>query len=271
MALCLGLAACYRELPPGDPRVASSGRHPWDAGRPLPFAPQKAAPQAEVEAQQTEPESLERGPAFSPGDTLSEADIPGRYLQVVVVREEKMSQVPLGYQDILTLEPGGHFLWKNLTDWQEDTAEGSWRKPGPGKLQLELGPDAPPVRAEMFGRDFLYFWSSESKAGFWWARIPEASTDRIGFNSFSTNRGTLKLRDVVGSSFTGTVEGPRLLRVNGNYQRGVLVLRWEEEDRSAGGYAAFIAGADWKSLQGVWWLDDYEAAPFGGQWNGTAD
>jgi hypothetical protein len=47
-------------------------------------------------------------------------------------------------------------------------------------------------------------------------------------------------------------------------------MRWEEDDRSGTGYAMFIVPAGWKSLKGAWWIDDYEATPFSGTWNGTA-
>jgi hypothetical protein len=47
-------------------------------------------------------------------------------------------------------------------------------------------------------------------------------------------------------------------------------MRWENEQHNQGGYAAFIVSPEWESLEGVWWIDDYEAVPFGGPWNGTA-
>ena len=44
----------------------------------------------------------------------------------------------------------------------------------------------------------------------------------------------------------------------------------QQDDRTAGGFAVFRVSPDWKTLTGAWWLDDYEAAPFGGPWDGTA-
>lgn len=270
-ALCLGLAACHRELPAGDARINASGSYPWDAGRPLPFAPEPKAAQAPPDRTEVPAEPLQRGPAFSAQDTLLEADLPGKYMQVAIVHDEKMGAVPLGYQDLLDLEAGGHFVWRNLTDWKEDVSEGAWHKTGPGRLKLDVSADAPELRAELFGGQFLYFWTYEAKSGFWWAKVPRTYSERIGANSFNTTRGTLRLKDVVGASFTGTVEGQRTLLISGNYQRGILTLRWDEEDKSAGGYAALVVNPDWKSFSGVWWIDDYEAAPFGGAWDGTAE
>jgi hypothetical protein len=270
--VCLTLASCQRELPDGAAPARGTAMHPWQAqGRELPFAPQPRPPAEAEQSVEEVPAKLRRGPAFTPGDTIDASLLPGTYLQVCQVKEEKMREVPVNYQDVVTLEKGGHLIYKNVDDWKEEVLEGDWRKPEPGKLLLNLGPNSPELSAEMYDGTFLYLWSYDAKVGYWWAKVPDQFTEHIGYNSFSTSRGVISLKDVVSSSFTGTVTGLRPLRISGFYQRGVIVARWEEEDKSGGGYAAFIAGPDWKSLRGAWWIDDYEAAPFGGEWNGTAD
>ena len=61
------------------------------------------------------------------------------------------------------------------------------------------------------------------------------------------------------------------MTINGFYNRGVLSIRWEQDDRAGAGYAAFVVGKDWQTLKGAWWIDDYEAIPFSDAWDGTRE
>jgi len=277
LAACAVLAAvtqlapsCQRDLPADDPRLKANGTHPWDqSGRPLPFAPQLREPEAQPQTQVDIPSG--RGPAFSVTDTLLEDNIPGTYLQVCQVQAEKMGPIPVNFQDLIVLKPDGYAVYRQVDDWQENILEGRWKKLEAGVMGLSFGePEFTRLHAQMQGSQFLYLWSYEAKSAFWWVKVPPTATDRIMHNRFDTNRGLLELNNVVGASFSGKVSGERPLTLHGVYQRGVLVLRWEEADQSAAGYAAFVALDDWKTLKGVWWIDDYEASPFGGDWNGTA-
>ncbi len=116
----------------------------------------------------------------------------------------------------------------------------------------------------MFGEDFFFFWSYNGSVGMWFARLPGESTPRIEHNHFSSNLGDIHLESVNDNVFYGTAEGEYARDIAGIYTNGILLMRWEEPDTSAAGYAAFIVAPDWSELNGVWWIDDYEAAPFGG-------
>ena len=175
--------------------------------------------------------------------------------------------------DMLELREDKSMIWHIRVDGQDTQfLEGYWDKPGPGQISLQM-PGNPPVTlfSQLQNQNFLYMWSFEQKLGHWFVRYPAAGSDRITRNRFSTTFGDMIFTEVGDLGFRGAVYGEYERSIGGRYIPGVISMRWEEPATSSGGYAAFIVDPGFETLTGVWWLDDYEAAPFGGPWTGTAD
>lgn len=254
--------------------------HPWE----LPgYQPDSSLYQSEAE--QVDPNqaaanvegSLElpasRGPALSTEDTLLEADIPGQWLQICICSNEQLNLPAYTDMDMLELRENRTMTWQNRIDGQDPQYyEGYWDKPAPGQITLQMR-DSDPVLlyGQMHGRDFLYLWSYKQKAGQWFVRLPVAGSQRITRNRFSTTFGDMIFTEVGDLGFHGVVMGEYERSIGGRYMPGIIAMRWEETQTRSAGYAAFLVDPEFETLDGVWWLDDYEAAPFGGPWTGTAD
>jgi hypothetical protein len=266
--------ACQRSGPQAEERAKMvRGAHPWNR------------PGAEVEPQGREPDPnaesagtqvatpADRGPALPQQDTLDVALLPGRYLQVCVVTEEKFYLIPPSEQDLLELGANSYAKQTVVEAFATHTVEGNWRKDRAGVLQMGFGSSSElqDTYGQLFDQDFLYLWNYELRLGIWYARIPAEANQRMEANRFVTDRGTLRITRFVGGSFEGVVEGTQPQKVNGYYSQGILSLRWAAETGAGSGYAAFICAPDWSSIRGTWWIEDWEAAPFGGGWTGSSD
>jgi hypothetical protein len=254
--------------------------HPWELpGYSEDEIHARALPQAEGDdaEQQSAGNDVQlpvmRGPAFAAEDTLDPATIPGQWLQVCVSADEKIDIPPYAELDMLELREDGSMTWNvRSADNQSKYLEGQWAKSGPGLLSLTVTGGQPvPLNCQLFGKNFLFAWSYDQKLGHWFARLPATGAERITRNRFKTTFGNMIFTEVGDKGFRGEVDGEYTRTIGGLYLPGVITMRWEEGATRSGGFAAFIVDADFKTLDGVWWLDDYEAAPFGGAWTGTAD
>ncbi|GEM_PF-2142965 len=273
LLLAVAVCGCPREVTddPGQPPTGTA-THPWELSDwELPSELAEVSDQSSVDysaEDEVAPPTL-RGPAFSPTDSLDPEMLAGRWLQICQVSAEKMNLVPVGEMDMLELQPQGYAAYYRVAQGEVLPLEGEWRKAEPGVLGLSFGSEEEgSFYGELFAASFLYIWNYDHQVGYWFARIPPEATTTIEANSFDTSRGSLKLADVVAQSYRGTVTGTAEVTVAGYYESGILSMRWEDEAGSVAGFAAFIVAADWSELTGVWWLDDYEAAPFGGGWDG---
>ncbi|MCC7478113.1 hypothetical protein IT575_06590 [bacterium] len=269
LSLPLIAAACRREGEAVERRAQMvRGTHPWDSPEyksPVPEMPSRAARPDESAAVST---PADRGPSLPTEDTLTEPAILGRYLQVCQVVQEKMNLIPVDQQDILNLQPNGYATWTGVNDGTTKVDDGSWKKSKPGALELAFGGGSVEMYGQLYQQDFLYLWSYENRTGFWFVRLPERASPRLLANKFGTSRGYMEISRYVGSSFEGQVSGETPLIVSGFYNSGILAMRWESE--KAGGFATFLVSEDNKTMRGCWWIDDWEAAPFGGDWIGQS-
>lgn len=273
LLLAVVVCGCPREaMDSGDQHPAGTATHPWELSDwelPAELAEVSEHSSADYSAaDEVAPPTL-RGPAFSPTDSLDPGLLAGRWLQICQVSAEKMHLVPVGEMDLLELQPQGHAAYYRVEQREAQPLEGSWRKVEPGVMGLSFGSEQEGhFFGELFAATFLYIWNYDHQIGYWFARIPPEATTTIEANSFATSRGALRLADVVAQSYNGTVTGASEATVAGYYESGILTMRWEDEAGNVAGFAAFIVAPDWSELTGVWWLDDYEAAPFGGGWDG---
>jgi len=268
--ICVGLlllaTGCPREQPAG-PRGTAT--HPWE----LPGWESATAP-APVETTESDAEidqPARHGPSLPSEDTLDPALLPGQWLQICIVAEERMQLIPPGEMDIFQFGDNGQAYYQGVAEGQlGEPMSGSWYKTQPGVLTLDFGGSAD-FYGELYRGAFLYLWNYDRQIGFWYARVPTEATAGIERNRFDTSRGPLLFTDVVGLSFSGSAgEAEEIAISTGYYFAGVLSLRWEDPQYHSSGYAMFIVSPDWQELMGTWWIDDYEAAPFGGSWDGTA-
>jgi hypothetical protein len=119
----------------------------------------------------------------------------------------------------------------------------------------------------MFGTDFMYLWTFDTNNGLWLARRPASSSLTIDRNTFDFTSGErLKLTSVKGITYSGHIEGPSPKQVSGGFAQGVLSMHFVDSNSNSDGYAMFIVDPDWQGLHGVWWLNNYTSAPFGGSW-----
>jgi hypothetical protein len=276
LLLVVLIAGCPRTYPEGvDPQAQVRGSHPWDS--PAFDGKELARTQDSADDQRMEASGggvidarPERGPAFPEQDTLDESKLVGSWLVVAATADEKQYILPTSDQDTFELQPRGYLVYHAVADWKDTTSDGHWKKVKPGVLGISIGSGGQITEfsSQLYEDGFLYMWSYDQRSGLWMARLPEKYTDRLEANRFDTTRGTLVLSDVVGTSFSGKVAGTRSMTVSGFYNRGIISMRWDQDDRTGSGFAMFIVSPDWKSLKGAWWIDDYEAAPFSGPWDG---
>lgn len=268
-ALALLAASCPRSGTAVEARAAEvRGTHPWDQPGYEPIVPPMPTARREEDPQAVE-KAPDRGPAMPRVDTLDEKLLLGDYIQVAQVATEKMILMPVNEQDRMSLQPNGYAIWTRVVDFKETPMDGNWSKPKPGYLQVTFGGGSMELQSQLYEGKFLYLWSSRNRTGFWFARIPQRAAPRILASDFDTSRGHLHISRYVGASWEGEVSGDQPLRVSGFYNAGILTVRWEALSGSGAGYAAFVCDEDFSSLHGTWWLDDWEASPFGGGWEAT--
>lgn len=279
IALMLLANGCPRE--PDSARLAGGGTnaHPWEQeGWEHPLRARQRALEAAQQQGSGAETAVEapalRGPAFSADDTLVEENLPGQWLQVCTVGNERINLVSPDSMDLIELQPSGSLSWAFIGQDGQRFVQGYWEKTGPGQMVLQMG-DNPPtdIQAQMYGSEFLFLWSYDLKVGNWLVRLPVQGPPQVLRNTFSTSAGNFVITQLGSLGYRGVVfgEGHYERNVGGAYFPGVLTMVWEEEATNSSGYAAFIVDPEFKSLDGVWWLDDYEAAPFGGSWTGVAD
>ena len=245
----------WENLEPGDPRLPADSRRNDGAG-------------TEEAGNVMIPEGA-RWPALSTRDTISEEKLAGVWLRLAVMQGERIRLLDPEQIDHLNLRPDGGFaITYPASVPPRQPVEGDWRKAGPGQLEMTVKNAEPlTLNAELFRDDFLFFWDEQQKLSYWYARVPEQRSERIGRDRWKTSLGDMRIGNVIQSRFDFEVSGPSLRSGSGYYQDGILRLRWEDTQSSAGGYGAFIVSPDWKMLKGSWWIDDYEASPFGGAWD----
>lgn len=273
-ALTLALAVgCERDAPPETAGRQATASHPWDIpGWQLPPGLNAISPLASEPYDSVDEVDIptRHGPALPPQDTLDPELLPGLWQQVCFVNAEKLYLIPVGAMSLMELKVNGYGTFYSFKNGEASMLEGSWRKSAPGVVDLAFGPEGVPqeMYGQLYENDFLYVWNYDSQRGLWFARARPDADPQIGANRFETTRGELFLKDVVAQSYQGILYSDNEVVVAGYYDKGVLSMRWEDERGNLGGYAAFIVSEDWQELKGVWWIDDYEAAPFGGPWNG---
>jgi hypothetical protein len=275
----LALSGCPRTPAPETTQFTGTAVHPWqlpgyrdEFTQPRAGNPQGTPASATEDDGTTQPVTS-RGPAFATEDTLDEALIPGQWLQVCTCVNEQINIPGVADIDTLELRANGTMVWQARVAGAETTyIDGNWTKSGPGQISLRTA-DGQPVTlySQLYQGKFLFIWSYEQKLGHWFARMPETGSQQISRNRFRTTFGNMIFTEVGNQGFHGVVLGEYERTIGGFYLPGVITMRWEESATNSGGYAAFLVDPTFNTLDGVWWLDDYEAAPFGGPWTGTAD
>lgn len=282
LAACgLLLAACPRQLTPeqAELRRSADSRYPWPTPRELrsntpgdPAAGQQADPAAEstLGTPFELPNDLGRHPAIQRRDTVDTGLLLGDWALVCHADSERLVLHEPGSLRLFSFNPGGQLNLLTVQDGQlQHTQSGRWEKTGPGRMQISVD-NSPPLTyyCEMFGSNFFYLWTFATKNGLWLVRRPAESAPQIAAGEFQFASGeTLKFTSVRGAVFNGYIDGPGRYEVTGGYYQGILSLRWVQPQSQSQGYAAFVVDRDWTQLDGAWWLDDYEAAPFGGSWS----
>lgn len=268
------LGGCPRSYPEGqNPAEYAKVTHPWEQPGWQPPQPVTGpdVPAASTQEQVQTPEK--RGPVLSQEDTLVEQQLTGRWLQVCTAVNETLQLAPPGQRFVLQLEPNGTASYHLDREGKTQVVEGEWHKTQPGVISFRMGQDTAETAmySQLYSGQFLYMWNYDHQQGLWYVRLPEQAAARISANRFSTTRGELKLATVMQNQFSGTLtDSGAVTDVTGYYESGVLGLSWVDKARNSSGFAMFIVSPDWQTLSGVWWLNDYEAAPFGGDWQGTA-
>jgi len=259
-------ASCQRDYPQDHPSRTASVSSIWDEIH-VETRPEEQQTQQPQDEEPIEP-SIELGPAFSESDTVDEALLPGVWVQFCLTKDEKMEPLPPNQQDLVELADSGQLVWHFIVDGKDTSQPGYWEKTKPGWVGMSLG-DQPPgeVRLQMFGEDFFFFWSYNGSIGMWFARLPQNPPQRIEYNRFTSNLGDFQFDSVNENIFLGSAAGDYTRTIAGVYTKGLLIMRWEEPDTNAAGYAAFRVSSDWQELEGAWWIDDYQAAPFGGPYD----
>ncbi len=270
VAAALLLTACPRQYSADNPPPqAGTATHPWELQgwkSPVEMPEQNGA---DTTAQVELPPDI--APQLPTQDLLDPGQLPGLWLQVCHVFNERVNMVTPDDMDEMELQEGGPVVYRTISAGQAVTTEGSWEKTKPGRLQIKVaGGRAAEYYAVLYRDEFLYIWDEERREADWFVKIPLIPSDRIKANDFDTTLGALKLTSVVGNSCEGTLTDKNInIRIAGFFVSGILVLRWEDPQRNGAGYAAFHVDQDWNSLYGALWLGDYEAAPFLGPWDGT--
>lgn len=209
-------------------------------------------------------------PTLVDHDTFDPALLPGTWLQLAISTPDGVERRPLEEMHRIDFSANGKLVYHAINDGSDDLTTGSWEKLGSNRIRFTLGnEEGAQFDFQMHGGEFFFFFSSTPPQGYWFAKLPGVFSERILANRFSTSLGELHLKDIVGNSFSGTVLGEQNKEVKGVYNSGVLLMQWEEPESGNNGLAAFIVAEDWSTLRGIWWVNDFIAVPFGGEWNGT--
>lgn len=275
VVICLIVAvlavSCQRDYQEGqDPAEFAHASHPWDFQHSQQYFMDMFKPVEQSEAQPERKPSV-RGPALSDEDLLDPETLPGRYIQICAVGGGKISPVLITEMDIIEFYAGGRITYHSILESEDTVLTGFWEKLGPGMIGFRIGSDTSvPLHMQQFGRNFFYYWTYEREEGHWFARIPEGYPERMVTNVLDTSQGKMHIESVNEYQVTGTVQGEYERTIQGVYYLGMLIFRWEEEMTATGGWAVMRSSADGLSFDGVWWIDDYEAAPFGGPWTASS-
>lgn len=273
LLVCTLIGGCPRTAEVNAERAKTAkATHPWELPgwkSPVPMAGQSTPEGAEgTGGQVTFPG--QRGPALPATDTFDQKLLPGTWLVVCVARDEKLQLLDVPLQDILELSADGRTVYHHMAEGKENVQQGTWRKMDVGVLGLAFAKgEETPFYGQLFEKDFLYLWTYRQATGLWMVRLPETGANRLKANRFDTTRGRLTITASMGTSYTGKVSGAGQLEVSGYFAKGILSMRWTDYKNNSAGYAVFVTSPDMSSLRGAWWIGDYEAAPFGGTWDGT--
>lgn len=278
------LASCQRSVSESERGISDSqATHPWQ----LPSGQQdwtRSMAGAE-QAREIPPDGavdlpLARGPQFSGTDTIDVGLLPGSWVMVGMVANERLDLRSNTAYSTLVLQRNGMF---RLFIYEEGelarSLDGNWQKTEPGVItlvQTDQSGRAQPVAmySEMFGTDFLYMWNYGDHRGYWYARqTMDEPYQQIEYNRYDSNLGKILLSNVGQQSYYGELTTPEgtVWQLNGYLVDGILNMAWIDSDNNASGFAAFIVEENWDRLRGVYWKNDYEAAPFTDEWLAEAD
>ncbi len=264
--LLLLLVGCPTDNSPSGGKVVAS--HPWELeGSEYPF-PEPVGGWGNKPGHPQIPKSTQ--PPI-PETDYDPSLLSGSWFMLARSDPDGVTRAELETMPQIDFTPNGKLVFHRFVDGEDIPTNGTWEKTSPGVMVFELGgKNADHFMFQMHGTDFFYFASGTHPQGYWYAKIPEVFTDTIMANRFQTNRGELHLADIVGNSFSGTVSGGTPMEFTGIYNAGVLLLNWVEPDSGNNGLAALKVAPDWSHFDGVWWINNFEAAPFGGEWTGSA-
>jgi hypothetical protein len=273
LALCLIIAGCPRTAEINSTRANAKATHPWELpGWQDPRITQLPQGNAEVRGTGGKVELPSgRGPALPDTDSMDPQLVPGAWMRICSVAEERFILNEVALQDVMQFAEGGAVVFYTNLNGKPTTINGSWRKMDFGVVGLTMNrADEEPFYGQIFQHDFMYMWSYRHGRGWWTVRVPEQRLQALPYNRFKTSRGDLLIKTTLGPDITGVVSGAGNMEVSGYFREGILSLRWADKKNNAKGYAAFIVSADGSQLRGAWWLADFQAAPFGGIWDGEA-
>jgi len=273
LAGLLCCAACPRVYPQGvEPPTYGSATHPWELpGWPGPAKEGAGTPPQDSGGAVELPAGP--GPAIPAIDSFDPQYVPGQWLQVCEVSGQEMQLGEAGAVRMLELHPGGALVYQSTNEGETQTTEGTWRKVAPGVLALAFGQSSEAAcYGQLFEQDFLFLYSYDSARGYWLARAPAEGSQVLNYSHYSTSRGKLHIASQVSGHLSGSATADTgQLSLDGFYQRGVMALRWVDKKHNASGFCAFVVDANSGALHGAWWLEDSEAPPFSGSWDGQAE
>ncbi len=283
LALALLAAACQRSVSDSERGISDvQATHPWQlpSGAQDYTNVQAGADRKPIPADGQVEQRLERGPQFSGTDTLDEGLLPGSWVMVGICSNERLDlRSHKEYATMVLQQSGGLRVFDYDDGVLGTTIQGSWRKSAPGVLVFSRNdqngvPQDSEVSAEMFGPDFLYIWSYSGRWGNWYVRqTMDEPYQQIGYNRYTSDLGSILFTNSGQQSFYGELTTPEgsVWQLNGYLVDGVLNMAWVDSRNNASGFAAFIIEDGWDRLRGVYWKNDYEAAPFTDQWLAEAD
>lgn len=265
--------ACQRDYPEGHPSKTARATHLWDIvaqSKPVPEGGMQP-PEPEIPQDEVSQRELERGPAFSEEDTIDTAYLPGAWLQLCESSGERIEPIPVDMMDVIEFAEDGRLVYHLINRGEDNPQQGTWAKVGPGTMEFTVADsEASLFRMQMMGENLFFFWNYEAQMGFWFGKLTQGVPQQIPYSRYDSNFGEMHFESVNQGQFMGTIAGQYERTMFGAYIAGILLMRWEEPDTSAAGYGAMIMSPDGTSMEGGWWIDDYEAAPFGGPLTATA-
>jgi hypothetical protein len=276
LAALLLLAGCPRQAQ--NPVVGDSeAKYPWqmpdspyrNAGDGPPHDDRKVDGQGAIGQEVQIPNDKGRHPALDTKDNFDPSKLAGDWVIVCHVVNERVELRGSDNFSVASFFDNGTLRLQPVVGGNAQPASnGTWEKSAPGVMLMGLDNSTPQTfYCQFSGDDFFYMWTFEHANGLWLVRKPEQAADRVMANEFTFTSGEkLHLTSVNATAITGSIEGPRPYEVHGFYSQGVMNLRWVNELDNVDGFAAFRVSPDWQTLDGVWWLNNYEAAPFGGRW-----